>query len=49
MAEAIRRVFAENPKENDPRNYMGAAKAAVTEVVREKIRLCGGTGLADRV
>ncbi len=49
MADAIKKCFADKPKENDPRNYMGAAKKAVTEVVREKIRLCGGTGFADRL
>ena len=49
MAKAIQKCFAENPKENDPRNYMGQAKLAVREVVREKIRLCGGTGFADEL
>jgi len=47
MAHAIQEVFRTNPKENDPRNYMGAAKIAVKEVVRQKIRLCGCNGLAD--
>ena len=45
MARAIQKCFSENPHENDPRNYMGAAKKAVKEVVREKIRLCGSNGL----
>ncbi len=47
MAEAIKTVFRDKPSENDPRNYMGAAKLAVKEVVRQKIRLCGIRGLAD--
>lgn len=47
MAQAIQEIFAQNPKENDPRKYMGAAKEAVKKVVREKIRLCGTSGLAD--
>lgn len=47
MAEAIKEIFKKNPKENDPRNYLGAAKIAVKEVVRQKIRLCGCSGLAD--
>lgn len=47
MAEAIQDVFRRKPSENDPRNYMGAAKAAVKDVVRRKIRLCGASGLAD--
>jgi tagatose bisphosphate family class II aldolase len=49
MARAIQACFAANPKENDPRNYMGAAKEAVKQVVREKIRLCNATGLADEL
>ena len=47
MAKAIQDTFAAKPTENDPRKYMGNAKKAVTEVVRQKIRLCGGTNLAD--
>lgn len=49
MASAIKTAFAENPDETDPRVYMGAAKKAVKGVVREKIRLCGGTDLADKI
>jgi tagatose bisphosphate family class II aldolase len=49
MAKAIQECFANNPKENDPRNYMGAAKNTVKKVVREKIRLCGSSGLADQL
>lgn len=41
MASAIQEVFMENPKENDPRKYMGNAKKAIKVVAREKIRLCG--------
>lgn len=47
MAAAIQECFRNNPHETDPRNYMGAAKKAVKKVVREKIRLCGSSGLAD--
>ena len=46
MAEAIKEAFAKNPNESDPRNYMGAARLAVKEVVKEKIRLCNSSGLA---
>lgn len=49
MAKAIQESFAGNPKENDPRNYMGAAKEAVKKVVREKIRLCNASGFADEL
>lgn len=41
MANTIQGVFRDNPKENDPRKYMGAAKEAVKQVARKKIRLCG--------
>lgn len=47
MARAIQDCFNENPQENDPRVYMGKAKEAVEKVVRQKIRLCGCSGLAD--
>ncbi|MBQ8207559.1 MAG: tagatose-bisphosphate aldolase subunit GatY [Clostridia bacterium] len=49
MAYAIKKCFEEKPNENDPRNYMGSAKNAVREVVRRKIRLCGGTNFADEL
>lgn len=47
MAHAIQDCFKSRPAENDPRSYMGAAKDAVKKVVRQKIRLCGSSGLAD--
>lgn len=49
MANAIKKVFAADSEENDPRNYMGAAKEAVKEVVIRKIRLCRSNGLADEL
>ena len=49
MADAIRECFRKNPKETDPRHYMGAAKEAVKEVVRRKIRLCGSSGFASEL
>ena len=49
MAMAIKDCFANKPSETDPRNYMGMAKVAVKEVVREKIRLCNGTNFADKL
>ena len=49
MAQAIKDTFNAKPTENDPRNYMGAAKLAVKEVVKQKIRLCGSVGLAKEV
>lgn len=49
MAQAIQDCFRAKPTENDPRNYMGAAKIAVKKVVKEKIRLCNASGLADQL
>lgn len=49
MANSIKKCFADNPAENDPRKYMGLAKEAVKQVVREKIRLCGSNNLVDEM
>lgn len=38
MTAAIRKVFSENPKEFDPRKYLGPARARVKELVRHKVR-----------
>jgi len=38
MTAAIRKVFTENPKEFDPRKYLGPARKAVKELVRHKVR-----------
>jgi fructose-bisphosphate aldolase, class II len=38
MTAAIRKVFAENPKEFDPRKYIGPARKYVKELVRHKVR-----------
>lgn len=48
MADAIKKAFSDNPEENDPRKYMGAAKDAVKQMVKQKIRLAGCAGLADQ-
>lgn len=48
MAIAIRNSLTK-PEENDPRNYMGAAREAVKKVVKEKIRLCGTEGFAKQL
>src|SRR5436189_1515837 len=37
MTAAIRKCFAENPKEFDPRKYLGPARAKVKELVRHKV------------
>lgn len=38
MTAAIRKVFTQNPKEFDPRKYLGPARAQVKELVRHKIK-----------
>ena len=38
MTAAIRKVFAENPKEFDPRKYLGPGAQAVKELVRHKVK-----------
>ncbi len=38
MTAAIRKAFAENPKEFDPRKYLGAGRMKVKELVRHKVR-----------
>jgi fructose-bisphosphate aldolase class II len=46
MLGAIREVFATDPKEFDPRKYLGPAREAVTKVVRHKMQLLGSAGKA---
>jgi fructose-bisphosphate aldolase class II len=38
LTAAVRKVFAENPKEFDPRKYLAPARARVRELVRHKVR-----------
>jgi fructose-bisphosphate aldolase class II len=38
MTAAIRKTFAENPKEFDPRKYLAPARMQVKELVRHKVR-----------
>ncbi|MFZ2955759.1 MAG: class II fructose-1,6-bisphosphate aldolase [Candidatus Ozemobacteraceae bacterium] len=46
MTGQIRKVFAENPGEFDPRKYLGPARDAIREVVIRKMRLMGCSGKA---
>ncbi len=46
MTGAIRKAFAENPSEFDPRKYLGPARDAVKQVVKGKVRLFGCAGKA---
>jgi fructose-bisphosphate aldolase, class II len=43
---AMREFLINNPKEIDPRKALIPAKAATTEIIREKIRLFGSSGQA---
>jgi fructose-bisphosphate aldolase class II len=38
MTAGIRKVFAENPKEFDPRKYLGPARTHVKDLVRHKVK-----------
>jgi fructose-bisphosphate aldolase, class II len=44
--EVIRKVLGENPSMIDPRKYLGPARDAIKEVVKQKIRLFGSNGKA---
>lgn len=46
FVNGARKVMAEKPEEIDPRNVLGPARLAATEVIREKIRLFGSSGKA---
>ncbi len=47
MTAAIRKVMIENPKEFDPRKYLGPGRDAIEEIVRHKINeVFGSTGSA---
>jgi fructose-bisphosphate aldolase class II len=42
----IREALNKNPKEFDPRKYLGPAREAVKEVVKSRIELFGSVGRA---
>jgi fructose-bisphosphate aldolase class II len=47
MTAKIREVFATNPKEFDPRNYLGPAREAITNMVRRKLHMLNSAGKAE--
>ncbi len=47
LTAGIRKAMSEDPKNFDPRKYLGPAKELVKEVVKQKIRLLGCDGKAD--
>lgn len=46
FVKGVRLVVDNNPKEIDPRKILGPAREAMTEIVREKIRIFGSSGKA---
>ncbi|NLI77173.1 MAG: class II fructose-1,6-bisphosphate aldolase [Candidatus Riflebacteria bacterium] len=46
LTGAIRKVFAENPGEFDPRKYLAPAREAIKQVVIRKLRILGCAGKA---
>ncbi|MEW6234658.1 MAG: class II fructose-bisphosphate aldolase [Candidatus Omnitrophota bacterium] len=49
MTGAIRKVFAENNAEFDPRGYLGPARAAMQEVCKARMIAFGQAGYADKI
>jgi fructose-bisphosphate aldolase class II len=49
MTAAIRKVFAENPAEFDPRKYLTPAMAAMTKLCKERFEAFGTAGNADKI
>ncbi len=49
MTGAIRKHFAENPGDFDPRDYLKPARAAMQKVAEERMRAFGQAGHADKV
>ncbi len=46
MAKVVRELLDNNPDMIDPRKYLGPAREAIKETVKEKIRLFGSSGKA---
>ncbi|WP_425449567.1 tagatose bisphosphate family class II aldolase [Dethiothermospora halolimnae] len=46
FSDGVKKYFIDNPRANDPRKYMLPGKAAMKEIVMEKIKLCGSNGKA---
>jgi len=49
MTGAIRKVFAENPEQFDPRKYLGPAREAMTEVCKARMIAFGQAGNAGKI
>jgi fructose-bisphosphate aldolase class II len=48
MTAKIREVFATDPKQFDPRSYLGPARSAVADLVRRKLHVLGCAGKAGQ-
>ena len=46
FADAIKKVFSQDPDESDPRKYMGAGRDAAQKMVEFKIKMCGSDAKA---
>ncbi|OLQ85703.1 class II aldolase, tagatose bisphosphate family [Vibrio ponticus] len=44
FSDAVKHYFNQNPSANDPRHYIAPGKAAMKQVVIDKIRVCGSEG-----
>ncbi len=49
MTGAIRKVFAEQPEEFDPRKYLGPARSALQAMVAQRMRDFGAAGNAGKI
>jgi fructose-bisphosphate aldolase class II len=49
MTAKIREVFATKPAEFDPRNYLGPAREAITNMVKRKLHVLNSAGKADAI
>ncbi|MDP3491065.1 MAG: class II fructose-bisphosphate aldolase, partial [Phenylobacterium sp.] len=49
MTGAIRKVFAENPAEFDPRKYLKPAMEAMRQVCQQRFEEFGAAGWADKI
>jgi fructose-bisphosphate aldolase class II len=49
LTAKIREVFATNPKEFDPRMYLGPGREAIVQMVRRKLHMLASAGKADAV
>ena len=49
MTAKIREVFATKPEEFDPRNYLGPARQAITDMVKRKLHVLNSAGKSETI